>query len=175
MADDLDLLTLAEARAFLNIADIDTSENDELAAFITGLTPVVEAEVGPVVQREETAIVNTAGNCWMFAAPKWPVTSVVSGAYLDDETDVDVTKMIADKGMILTSDASPMPFRPWTMTYVAGIVDDTASVPQNIKSGAGEVLKLAWATQRGKEAPAFLISYRAAAWFNPSAFALGFA
>ncbi len=174
MSDALDLVTLAEAKAFLNMDTDDTSEDTELANFITGMTPVVEAEVGPVVLRSQTAVIYGM-DANAVPAPTWPVASVTSGTYLSNSTSVDVSKMIADQGLILTSDGSTLPLLPWTMTYQAGRVANTAAVPLNIKSGALEILKLAWESQRGGTPPAFLISYRAAAWFKPSAFAVGFA
>ncbi len=105
------------------------------------------------------------------ARPSWPVLSVTSGTYLSDSSTVDVSKMVADNGMIFQSNGSAMPYRTWTMTYQEG----RAEVPDGIKKGALEVLQLAWATQRTKDAPAFLIPYRAAAWFKPHARKLGFA
>lgn len=170
-AGALDIVTLAEARAFLNIADSDTSEDVELQVFITGMTDIIEAEVGPVVARSETAGIDGSVGLSEIPAPKWPMVSITSGTYLSDSSAVDVTKMVGRKGLIVTIDASPLPLQPWTLTYQAG----RSAIPSSVKQGALEVLKLAWATQRGKEAPAFLISYRAAAWFRPKALALGFA
>lgn len=181
MADALDLVTLAEAKAFLNMDADDTSEDSELSSFITGITKVIESGddkfhgVGPVVEREQTAIVAAAGYCYSVSAPAWPIASLTSGAYLDDDSTVDITQMIADRGLLITKNYSPFPARPWTLTFQAGRVAATADVPQNIKNGALEVLKLAWTSQRGGQPPAFLIPYRAAAWLTADAFALGFA
>jgi hypothetical protein len=57
------------------------------------------------------------------------------------------------------------------VTVTVGMVP----IPENIKSGAKEILDLAWATQRGKDRPAFLVSYRAQAWLSNSEQSLGFA
>ncbi len=180
MADTLDLLTLAEARKFLNIDGADTSEDDELADFITGITPVVESGdanwsgIGPVVLRSRSTIIYGA-SANAVPAPVWPIDSLTSGAYLLDDSPVDVSAMVVDQGLILTKDGSALPLRPWTLTYQAGFVADTASVPQNIKKGAAEILRLAWASQRLSDPPAFLVPFRAMHWFGANTFALGFA
>lgn len=168
--DALDIVTLAEAKTFLNIEADETDEDDELQSFITAMTNVIEAEVGPVVQREETAIMDGSWSNGV-KAPRWPIVSVTSGAYLSDDQVVDVTAMVPSKGLIVARNGASMPSVSWQMTYQAG----RPSIPSHIKKGALEVLKLAWATQRGQEAPAFLISYRAAAWFKGESFSLGFA
>lgn len=170
MPGALDIVTLDEARAFLNIDSDDSAEDSELGSFITAITDVVEAEVGPIVPRSKSSIIYTCGEL-EYPAPDWPIVSLTSGAYLDDSTAVDITRLIFDRGVLLTNNASPLPGRPWTLTYSAG----RAVTPDSIKKGALEVLKLAWGTQRGQDAPAFLIPYRAAAWFKSSQFSLGFA
>lgn len=173
--DALDIVTLVEAREFLKPRAGDTGSDDEMQRFITRLTPAVETEVGPVVQRAEIAAIDGACGFCETSAPKWPMVSVTSGTYLSDGSAVVTSKMVSRKGLIVTTDGSPLPLRPWTMTYLAGRVANTAAVPGNIKGGALEMLKLAWATQRGQDAPAFLVSYRASAWFKSDQYALGFA
>lgn len=174
-ADLLDIVTLAEAKAFLEFDTDDTSQDDELQSFITAITGIVEEEIGPVVQREATSLIRPLTVVTQMPTPDWPIQSVTSGVYLDDSTDVDTSKIIANEGILLTTDGTILPSRAWTMTYVAGLVADTASVPLGIKKGALEILKLAWASQRTGEPPAFLISYRAAAWLKRYAPNLGFA
>lgn len=170
MLNGLEIVTLADAKAFLNMDPSVTSEDDELQSFITAMTDVVEAEVGPIVQRALVADID--GLCGTtITPPTWPVISVTSGTYLLDSSDVDVSKIVPRKGVLTTIDGSWLPLSPWVATMQVGRTD----IPDSIRSGALEVLKLAWATQRGSDAPAFLISYRAAAWFKPTAYALGFA
>ncbi len=168
MADTLDLVTLTEAREFLNIDSDDTVDDTEIQGFITAITPVVEAEIGPVVERTETAIIYDSGCYNAIPAPRWPISSLTSGSYLDSSGSVDITNMIADSGLLVTTNGAAFPAKAWTLTYVPGRAANTAAVPLGIKKGALEVLSLAWGSQRVPgQAPAFLISYRAAAWFKP--------
>jgi hypothetical protein len=170
-ADPLDIVTLTEARTFLNFDDDSSSDDDdELQGFITALTPVVEAEVGPVVSRETSDIIYPTGGA--VPLPQWPVVSLTSGVLLHDDSVVDVAGMTADKSMLFMTDGSSLPFEPWTLTYVVG----RESIPANIRQGALEILGLAWETQRGEgDLPAFLIPYRAAAWLRPTPALPGFA
>lgn len=169
----LEIVTLGEARDFLQFDDGDTAEDAKLLDFITGVTPVVEREVGPVVAREVTDIIypTQTSEYPFIALPQSPVVSLTSGALLRDDSTVDVSAMVADSGVLFTKDGSALPGEPWSLTYVVGRAD----VPQNIKMGALEILDLAWDTQRESDAPAFLISYRAAAWLKPDILSLGFA
>ena len=148
----------------------DTEEDGELGEFITGVTPVVEREVGPVVARVETDLIVPCGG-GPVPLPQWPVVSITSGVLLRDGSSVDVSKMVADRGMLFTSDGSSLPSVPWRLTYVVG----HSPVPQNLKLGALEILDLAWATQRDQDPPAFLISFRAMAWLKPDPPLPGFA
>jgi len=50
----LDVVTLAEAKAALNIDVLDTTQDTELAALITGVSHRLDSGVGPVVQRALT-------------------------------------------------------------------------------------------------------------------------
>jgi len=170
MSDPLDIVTLPAAKKFLGMDDGVTDEDLQLADFITGITPVVEREVGPVVAREVTDIIYPSSNL-PVPLPRWPVVSITAGALLRDSSAVDTSKMVFDNGMIFTSDSSPMPSEPWRLTYVVG----RDPVPQNLRLGALEILDLAWATQRDQDPPAFLISFRAMAWLKPDPPLPGFA
>lgn len=173
MADTLDIVSLLEARDFLGFDSGDSSDDGKLLEFITGITPVVEREVGPVVARTVTDIIyaTQTSACPMVTLPQWPVVSLTSGALLRDDSAVDVSAMVTDKGVLFTKDFTPLPAGPWRLTYVVG----RSPVPENIKNGALEILDLAWATQREQDAPAFLVSYRAMAWLKSGVLALGFA
>lgn len=174
MSDASDLVTLEEAKSFLNIPDDVTDDDTELGGFISGITRPVENLVGVVVQRSVTDILYPSSGL-TIPLPRWPVVSLTSGVLLRNGGPVDVSNMVADRSVLWMKNYAIFPVEPWALTYLAGQVADTASVPQNIKYGALEVLKLAWATQRGADAPAFLVSYRAEAWLSPDELLLGFA
>lgn len=164
----LDIFTLQEAKDFLNIED--SSDDAELAGFISGVTAVVEDVVGPVVPRPVTSIFYPTQER-AIPLPVWPVISLTSGQLVRNGSPVDVTNMVIDRGALWMKNYAILPVEPFTLTYQAG----RATTPDNIKKGAQEILKLAWASQRNSDAPAFLISYRAMAWLQPEATSLGFA
>lgn len=168
------LLTLDEAKAALNLVDVDPARDDLLLDFITGVTSVVEAEVGWVDQRTEVLKIRQGdwprrNNCewsYEFALPGRNVISLTSG--VDDRSglSIDVTGMyVSDGGVLRYVSGAALPLQPWTLTLVVGMT----TVPPAIKRGAAEVLIEAWATQRGPgpagDARSFLIPRRAAAWF----------
>lgn len=51
MADTLDLITLAEGKSAVNIASADTTQDTELAAYITAISRRIDSLCGPVVRR----------------------------------------------------------------------------------------------------------------------------
>lgn len=169
------IVSLAEAKAFLNIDD--TDQDDELRAMLEGVTAVVEGGdgkdfpgVGPVVRRTVTTRVDSwGGSGWVL--PYTQVLSLTSGAYISDASVVSVAGYTAVDGILRPPVGGALPSSPWTLTYVVG----RPTLPANIRLGALEILKQAWASQRGSDAPAFLIPYRALSWLGSETSALGFA
>lgn len=163
------ILSLAEAKAALNIRPADTDQDDELRDMLEGLTSVVEKEVGAVVRRTRTSILRPCGD-WRLPLPYSPVISATSATLVRDASSVDVTGWYADGSLLYCGTTGFFPYEPFTLTYVVGRPD----LPANIRKGAVEILRLAWASQRASEPPAFLIPYRAAAWLAPEQQTLGF-
>ncbi|HWU23085.1 MAG TPA: hypothetical protein VN088_16225 [Nocardioides sp.] len=169
MADPLDIITLADAKAFLNET---TSDNDaEIAQFITACTPLIEQEIGAVVPRTVTTDIFPNEDTGLVTVPVGPVLSITSAAMISDGSALDISQWYDDDGILRTKDGSGLPVEPFSLTMSAG----REPVPENIQAGLKEVLRLAWASQRMAEPPAFLLSYRAQTWLGPSATALGFA
>jgi hypothetical protein len=161
-----DLLTLDEAKTALRLQD-DNSERDDLVQeYVDAVTSVVEARVGWIVPREITVQIRESG--YEVALPGQNVISLTSGAYDDGGAVIDVTGMAVGVGGVLRrTNRGRLPKLPWTLTLQVGM----NPIPGAIKRGAAEILIEAWKSQRGKpgEVPdtnAFLIPYRAAAWFT---------
>lgn len=158
-----ELLSIYEAKEVLRLRDDKPERDDLLQAFVDGITTVVEEIVGPVSEQTVTVDIRRSG--YEVVLPYMNVISLTSGVYIADATTVDVTGMyVASGGILRNTDGSQLPTSEWRLTMVAGM----ATVPAAIQRAAGEILILAWATQRqipgSDEAPAFLIPYRAAAW-----------
>lgn len=160
------LVTLAEAKTFLNIQDVATDA--EVTALIAAITPIIERETGPVDARSVTSVVVSDGRA---ALPLTNITGITSITVLSSGATVSVTGISSDKSILRYANGTPLPSGELSVVYTVGL----ATVPANIKYGALEVLKLAWAAQVNEDLPAFLLSYRASAWFAPNQVSLGFA
>lgn len=164
------ILSLTEAKAFLNIRSTDTDQDDELRGMLEGVTRVVEHEVGAVVRRTETSVLRTCGEN-SYPLPLSPVVSLTSGAIVRDGSSVTITGWYAQGSVLYAGLYGTLPVEPFTLTYVVGRPD----LPTNIRMGALEILKLAWASQRASDPPTFLVSNKAREWLAPDMQALGFA
>jgi len=170
---DTDLVTLAQAKAFLDITDADASQDAELQQAIEAVTAVIEHEVGPVVRRTVTTTVQptTSGS---FLLPYTDVVSLTSGSTIPDGTALTVSGYTTFDG-VLRNPSGSLPTSAWALTYVVGRVATTADVPANIRQAALEAVELAWAAQRGGDPPPFLLSYRVQAMLEPDRQLAGFA
>ena len=158
------LLTLPEARAFLNFEDEDATRDEVLQEYIDGVTAVVEREVGPIEVRQVTVTATGDGRTCAL-----PVSNIISiDEVVDQRTGltVDHVGIVVGAGSVLWSPTGvSLVGRDLQVKVTVGMGDD---VPPNLKLAAVEILKLAWAVQRSDEAPAFLIPYRAQALLAPS-------
>lgn len=157
------ILSLDEAKAALNIRSTDTAQDDELRDILEGVTAVIEDVVGAVARRTVTSTIYPTVYSCEYKLPVSPVVSITSAALVRDASAQTVTTWTAVGGILRTSDYSPLPSEPFTITYVVGRPD----LPANIRRAALEILRTAWASQRASEPPPFLISYRAQAWLAP--------
>jgi uncharacterized phiE125 gp8 family phage protein len=142
-----ELVTLAEAKAHLNIEASRTADDEEISRFIGALTAPMERHVGAVLP------VTVTDRCWggrrslpLTRRPVQSVTSVTlpcggtlpgSGYELDGEAGV-LHRMSGDhlsrweRGRI-------------TIVYTAGL----AAVPAHVRQAALIILGHLWETQRG--------------------------
>jgi hypothetical protein len=170
------IVSLADAKRHLNIPATETSNDAELREFIEAVTRPIEAKVGPVVRRTVTSTIYP-GDCDEVALPYFPVISITSGAIIRDNSAVTVTSLVVETGGILRDKGfSPLPFEPWTLTYVVG----RPVVPANIRNATLNIIKDLWTSQRGSAGSVasrlgFLTSYQALDELKPDMQLVGFA
>jgi hypothetical protein len=154
------LVSLADAKSYLNIDATDTTNDDELRSFIGGVTRVIESYVGACSRR---TVVDTFTGYWQEpritpkTQPIISITSVVErGVTLDPATEYALN----DQGTVIRtiSGGSTIFPRGWwyginnvVITYVAG----RAVIPDNILEAAKELIRVNWRTQRGGSGPSF--------------------
>ncbi len=171
------ILSLDEARDFLNFLTTETVNDEELRGFIEAATPIIERVTGPVVRRTVTATIYPGDG--FPPLPVTPVLSLTSGALIRDGSAVSLTGMVVENGCLRSGTYGALPYEPWTLTYVAG----RTIIPANIREATGEVVKNLWSSQRGaggrragqEGAPPFMLSYRAADGLRPNEQLRGFA
>lgn len=168
MADTLDLLSLAEAKAALSIGSTDTRQNDNLTRAITAVTRRLDGLVGPIVQRTVT---NERHNGGLVAIElrKSPATSITTlteydsaggstslteetestkpaDAWLGDRYDPDPD--LYSGFLIRRTSGADAFFEPGRanvlVTYVAGRYANTAAVDERFKEAAAITLRNMW-------------------------------
>jgi hypothetical protein len=170
------IVSLADAKRHLNIPASETSNDAELREFIEAVTRPIEAKVGPIVRRTVTTTIQP---CYeqAVALPYFPVISLTSGAVVRDNSAVTVTSLVVETGGILRDKGfSPLPFEPWTLTYVVG----RPVIPAEIRNATLNILKDLWTSQRGSAGSVasrlgFLTSYQALDELKSDMQLLGFA
>jgi hypothetical protein len=166
------IMSLADAREYLNFEAGQVINDVELQTFMEAATPVIEAEVGAVARRTVTATFDPG--CTPVL-PVRPVISLTSGALVSTGATVDITSLVVVElgGYLRSKTYAPLPFEPWTLTYVAG----RTIVPADMRTAVGEVVKNLWSSQRGaggsragqQSVPTFVLSYRAKDALRPYA------
>lgn len=167
MADILDLLDLDEAKQAIS-SKTTTVKNDEvLARHITAVSGIIDDECGAVVRRTVTAEEHDGG--LSIVQLYWrPVTSITlvredRGGSVETLTAESfgssgdgyrAPKWERDPALLSGSlhrsgYGCATPWRRVEVTYVAGRVADTASVPARFKDAAGAVLRRLWKREAG--------------------------
>lgn len=153
----MSLVTVAEAKAQLNIDSADTTYDTELQTYIDATTAVVEVLAGTVVPVTRTNEVYTPNGRSRIALRKTPIVSISSvkeyvgnTAYtltsqpLASTTDNYGYDLVDSNGGILVrrgASGNEMPFLgDVTVTYQAGY----ASTPANVKLAALELIQHWW-------------------------------
>lgn len=141
------IVSLADAKDFLGIAQSDTSEDDELRAWLAGCTQVIEREKNEVIARR--AVTQTEFNEHPRSVRLWklPVIELTSLAAADDSRTWDVTSDVrTDPETGLVRRISGPQMRGWiTASYTAGY----QVVPYHVMQASLVLLQHVWETQRG--------------------------
>lgn len=184
MAEDNDILTLAEARAALN-QGTQTSNDTRITALVTAISERIddnEDGLGPVVIRQPPQETHDgAGTCIQLKF--WPVATIVT--VTEDGTTLAAADYHIDSDTGLLYRRSGNYDRKWcegraniVVDYTAGRYASTAAVPEKFKQGARLFIKHQWsAEQWGEETigefdvpqvrfPAFAIPNAVREWFG---------
>lgn len=169
MADTLDVITLAEAKASINIASSDTSQDVELAGYVTAVSRRLDTLCGPIVKRTFTGEQYMVSRDLYIDVRYRPIYSVASvweynsdGTYtaLDAESasSKPVNGYLIDPStrerfrIYRRSSGLMYPFPYYgiiEVTYDAGRAADTASVDPVFKQGAAIMLAQLWRREQG--------------------------
>lgn len=140
------LLSLADAKAHLNIPATSTTNDDELREFLEAATEVIEQRVGPVARRTLTAQVN--GGWYTIYLPKTQVLTVTAITLVSDgSSPMDLADLNINTrwGQVSRKSSAPFPDGLLNVTYTVG----RAVVPANITNAAKLIVKHLWETQLG--------------------------
>jgi hypothetical protein len=160
MADTLDVLTLAEAKAALNIPASNNDYDTELAQVVTAASRFIDDVFGPVVQRTITDERHDgyAGTVDLDHAPVVSITSVkeysggtASTLTAETETIAGTYRVDLEQGIIYrrsTWVAYRFASQSVVVTYVAGRAATTAAVDAKFKE-AGAIAAIHLWQHRG--------------------------
>lgn len=146
------LLSLAEAKAQLNISPSVTTDDEELRAYIEGTTSVVESHLNKILVRRSVSEDITVKSCYVdrLALRHLPVISLTSLAavypsfYGSYTYDVSTLRVDATTGLV-SGLTVPVGFSGnLRVVYTAGY----AVIPSNYTLAAKMILQDNWNTQR---------------------------
>ena len=143
------IVTLAAAKAQLNINSTDTSEDIELQGYVDAATAAVETQLGQVVDpRTVVDQLDFPGGVTSFLLRSAPVISLTSLVALDGATTWTVGSSVmhvdALSGCVTVLSGPPV-IGSVLATYQAGYT----VVPANIRLAALIIVQHLWETQRG--------------------------
>lgn len=168
MADTLDVLTLDEGRAALNVATADTTKDAQLATYITAVSRRLDELCGAIVVRTVTAEEYPGGDVaiTLRQAPASSATATTITT-LTEYAGGTGTVLTAESLTVTASDSYYFSARTgvvtrrtnWrdsrfgsqrvVVTYVAGRYADTAHVDQKFKQAAAIMLSHLWTREKG--------------------------
>jgi hypothetical protein len=142
------IVSLADAKQFLGIDPDDTSENDELRAWLAGVTSVIEREKNEVIARRQ--ITDTDWNEHPRSVRLWhvPVISLDSLASADGTRTWDVTadvRVNPETGLVRLVNGRQSLYGDITAVYTAGY----QVIPYHLMQASLVLLQHVWETQRG--------------------------
>lgn len=165
MADTLDILTLGEAKAAINLDSSVATHDTEIARFVTAVSRRIDELCGPVVVRTITGEQHPGGGR-SIVPRKRPVSSVTT---IKEYSGTTATTLAAEDLAAGTATANDYWLDPdldiiyrrsatrasvfadtrVILTYVAGRAADTATVDAKFKIAAGSILRRLWKREAG--------------------------
>jgi hypothetical protein len=141
------IVSLADAKAQLNIDAADTGDDDELRNYIIALTGVVEQHLHEVVvPRQFTDDPQPMFRARRFRVWNAPLLSLVSVATWDGSQTWDVTQMHPSPSGLVKVMAGPPLTGEIVPVYMAG----RNPIPPKYKQGGLVILQHVWESQRGQ-------------------------
>lgn len=139
------IVSLADAKAQLNMDPADTSDDDELRQYVAGVTGALENYLHETIVRQQVTDEIELHGQPRFRLWSAPVISLISVTAWDGSQTWDVTQMrVAASGMVRVM-AGPRIWGLVDVTYLAGY----QVIPENYRRGALVVLQHVWENQRG--------------------------
>lgn len=174
MADTLDIVSLTEAKSGLNITASDTSQDTELASYITAVSRRLDAIVGHIVARTNTNELHDGG-CYYIRPKQTPVSSIVTLTEYTNTTsqvlaaETNTTKTANDYLVVTVGRHGSYIYRRSNnadklfpsgrqnvaLTYQSGRYAATSSVDALFKESAITMLVNLWRTQQGMGSQTF--------------------
>lgn len=165
MADPLDLLSLDDGKAAINMDSSNVEHNDELARHITAISRIIDDACGPVVIRTITNEVHHIGpDALAVYLDQQPVQSVTTVSEFTGGTTTVLSAVAfgavtsgyyaGGRTGVLSRRRSGEPYA-WPaggavqVTYVAGRYADTASVDPRFADAAAAILRRLWKREAG--------------------------
>ncbi|MFI1767519.1 hypothetical protein ACH41H_36480 [Streptomyces sp. NPDC020800] len=141
------IVSLAEARAQLNMDPTETADDDELRGFVAATTRAVERELGrAVVRRTYTDRFTISGLTQQVLLRTAPVLSLTSATSADGATTWNTNHIQADTDTGYVTVVSGPPFSGVVdFVYQAGF----AVIPDDYRLAGKIILQHLWETQRG--------------------------
>lgn len=163
MAHAADLLTLTEAKQALNISS--TSQDTEVAAYVTAVSQQLDMLCGPIVTRTVTSESHDGGRPTLYLAYR-PVNAITACVEYSGETATTLTGespgaitgsrylLEAAQGVLRrrtggNDDLFPDGRRNVVVTYTAGRFTSTSTVDERFKTAARLCLTNLWRREQG--------------------------
>lgn len=177
MADALDVISFEDAQRAINMRESNSDHDEAIAMHVTAISRLMDATVGPVVQREVVEVLRSGTS--RIELSQQPVASIdvvreASGSTIT-ELEVVAFGAVTDGWYADPWYGDPLLFSgvltrryggsigSWTgdqveVTYTAGRFENTASVDARFKDTAGQILRRLWKRESSSwaQSPTFL-------------------
>lgn len=165
MSDTLDLLSLTEAKQAIGTTIAATDLDTTIAAYVTSVSRLLDANCGPLVNRTYTNEVHSGGN-YTVRLNNNPASTITTVTEYQGTTALVLTAetpgVIPDNAYVLDTPSGYLYRRQggidalWyqgrnniTVTYTAGRFASTSTVDPRVKQGASMLLRHLWGMQYG--------------------------